>query len=51
MADRISWAGCPRSGDTIALEADGEDLIEYDSVGGCALTDEEPAARRRHGPE
>ena len=33
------------------LECDGEDLVEYDCVGGCALTDEEPAALRRHGPE
>lgn len=40
MADRISRAGCPRSGETIALERDGEDLIEYDRVGGYALTDE-----------
>src|SRR4051794_20209116 len=51
MADRISWAGCPRLGETIAVEWDGEDLIECDCVGGYALTDEEPAALRRHGPE
>jgi hypothetical protein len=51
MADRISWAGCPRLGETIALEWDGEDLIEYDCVAGYALTDEEPAALRRHGAE
>jgi hypothetical protein len=42
------WAGCPRSGEAIAPEWDGADLIEYDYVGGCALTDEEPAAGRRH---
>jgi hypothetical protein len=51
MADSISWDACPRCGETIALGWDGEDLIEYDCVGGCALTADELAALRRRGLE
>ncbi|MCU1617287.1 MAG: hypothetical protein JWO98_4827 [Frankiales bacterium] len=51
MADRISWDACPRCDDLIALGWKGEELTEYDCVGGCVLNAEELVVLRGRGPD